>query len=664
MFHQIRIRRIVLIGISMMLLVSMIVHALMKPLHQVKGAATEEAIPGIVKQDTAEIQTTPFVHPGGLFKKSDLERMKYMVQAEIEPWISSFNELSANSYSSYDYVVQGDPSWTVVERGGVNSSAFESDVTAAYLNALMWAITEDTRHADKAIEIFNTWSNLTEVTGGGTESLNAGLYAWKLVEAAEIIQSTYNGWDPDDLQKFKDMLVYPGYSNTSVPESVNTHNGTFYWRIYNGDPARHGNQDMIAWRAMITMAVFLDNRIMYDRALRYFMGLPHRSDDLPYASGPSPSGSQLDDNPYFTTYSYAGSQGTISDYGYNGVLEHYIWENGQTQESSRDQQHTFFGLGIAAGIAEVAWNQGDDVWNALDNRLLKGFEFTARYNTSFIASYPDQPEPWEPDNFIQRTDRTGRWFSKQINPYFGNDYTRLSRGEFPEYRPIFEQAVAHFDVRMGLGDEAIWTQRARDTAIDQVGYEKNGWSLDHPGWGALTFRRPAQLAGDPISGFTNDGVPVFDLPALPGTIEAEHYDYFPINGEGRTYHDLTSGNTGGQYRNDDVDIRSDDSDGYALTNLDNGEWLTYSVFVPTDGEYEIKVEYTANSSNGTIRFAFGGTDVTGNVVLPETDDGNWEEYIVDSHVSLDAGVQAMRIYIEGASDAYELNRITIENAFE
>ena len=236
---------------------------------------------------TAPTDSTPFVHPGALFKQSDLDRMKYMVAARIDPWLTSFNELAANSKASYNYSVQGDSSWTIVTRGGTHGPQFESDVTAAYLNSLMWAITGDTRYADKAVEIFNTWSNLTEVTGGGTEALNAGLYAWKLVEAAEIIKSTYTGWAAADLQKFKDMLVYPGYSQTGVPSSVTTNNGTFYWRIYNGDSGRHGNQDIIPFRAMLSMGVFLDNRIMYDRALRYFKGLPHRSDDIPYASGPS-----------------------------------------------------------------------------------------------------------------------------------------------------------------------------------------------------------------------------------------------------------------------------------------------------------------------------------------------------------------------------------------
>ncbi|MDQ0113312.1 AbfB domain-containing protein [Paenibacillus harenae] len=610
-----------------------------------------------VSTDSAAQSDAGFVHPGGLFKKSDLERMKYMVEAGIDPWMTSFRDMKADYKSSYNYTVRGNPGITYVARGGTNGNIFELDVNAAYLNALMWAITGDKRHADKAVQIFNTWSNLTNVDPAGTGALNAGLYAWKLVEAAEIIKSTYDGWAPADLQKFKDMLVYPGYSSTNVTATLD--NGTFYWRIWNGDSARHGNQDMIAWRAMLSMGVFLDNRTMYERALRYFTGQPHKPGDMPYASGPSPAGKLLRETEYFNEHSLRGSQGTIPDFGYNGTLANYVWENGQNQESSRDQQHAFFGLATAAGIAEVAWNQGYDVWNMLDNRLLKGFEFMSKYNTSYVVSFPDQPTPWEPDNVIRRLDRTGRWFSKQVSPYFEAN-TNLSRGIFVGSRPVYEQAVAHFKVRMG--QEALWTERGRDTAIAGSGYEKAGGNtLDQPGWGALTFRRPELMAGDPISGYEN-GLPVYSMNVLPRTIEAEHYDQFTGDGEGHTYHDLTASNSGGKYREDSVDIGADGAGGYAVTDLENGEWLSYSVYVPVTGNYRINVRYAGAEEGGTIRFAFNGSNSTSDFGLPSTGGAaNWNTYTVEDNVLLTAGVQVMQVFIGGDSQAFNLDQISVSN---
>jgi len=601
-----------------------------------------------------------FAHPGALHKLSDLERMRYQVAAGIEPWATSFRTLSANARARFDYTVRGTPGLTSVERGGTNGPEFESDVTAAYLNALMWAITEDERHAAKCVEIFEAWSALTAVVGGGTEALNAGLYAWKLVEAAEIIRSTYSGWTDEAFQAFASMLVHPGYSSSSVPETLSATNGTFYWRTYDGDPGRHGNQDMIAWRAVLGMGVLLDNRTMYDRALRYFKGLLHRSDDLPYASGPSTSGSQTADNPYFTTFTQVRATST-PDYGYNGVLEHYIWETGQTQESSRDQQHAMLGLGVAAGIAEVAWNQGDPVYNALDHRLLKGFEFSARYNASFIATFPDQPEPWEPaeGEFLVRTDRTGRWRSKAVNPHFESDFEAISRGDFPGKRPIFEQALAHFETRMGLDEDALWTRRARDVALSLAGHEGVGFSLDHPGFGALTFRRPPRCAGDPLHGYDANGVPIYGIPVLPTTLEAEHYDHFPMRGEGRTYHDTSSGNERGAFRRDDVDIRCQNG-ALVVTNLEADEWLTYTVFVPEDGEYSVEVRYVSSSETGSLRVEFGDPAQTAEAVLASTGASReWSTALLAQDLALKAGVQALRLVVLENTGELEIDSLTI-----
>jgi hypothetical protein len=586
-----------------------------------------------------------FVHPGCLHKKSDLDRMKYMVESEAEPYLATFKRLQAFPKARLDYKVLGDPSMTDT---GPNKGAFISDSTAAYLNALMWYITGDVRHAEKCVEIFNAWKNLKRTS---SFALDSGNRPWKMIEGAEIIRSTYDGWAEEDLSAFKAMLVYPGYSTTGIPEG----DKGFYWNILNGDPGRHGNQDAIAFRTMISMAVFLDNEIMFDRALRYYKGLPHRPDDLPYASGPGVSTELVDDNQYFTAYK-CKRESSEEDYGFNGVLEHYFWENGQCQESSRDQQHSYFGLSIFQMMAEVAWNQGDPAWNYLDSRLLKAFEFSARYNSSFINSYPDQPKPWEPTvesgEFIARKDRTGRWKSKSINPYFEGDFERLSRGKFTEHRPIYEQAWAHFDVRMGQGDLAIWTKRS----LDLVGLEGNGWNTDHPGWGGLTFRRPPGCAGDPISGLEN-GVPVFEMHVLPGTIEAENYDYFPMSGKDRTYHDTSKGNRNGAYRKDDVDIIELPECGYALTQLEEGEWLSYTVHVAESGQYDIALRYVARAE-GVVQFSVNGSPVTECITLPSTPD--MQPFTVAEKVPLEKGVQSLRVIVPEGRAAYMLDRIIIQ----
>lgn len=620
------------------------------------GAAGDAGAPNC--RGNEPFDPSAFIHPGGLHKGSDLERMRYQVTAQQQPWLGSFEQLSKDPRASASYVVRGNPAWTDVERAGSHGAEYEADATAAYLNALGWAITGDEAHAKKCVEIFNTWKNLTAFVAAGTPALDAGLYAYKLIEAAEIIHSTYDGWAEADVQAFKDMLVYPGYSTTRAPQSLSPTNGTFYWRIYNGDAGRHGNQDLIAWRAVLIMGVFMDNRVMFERALRYFEGEPHRADDLPYASGPSLSGTQTADNDYFTTFRN-DVHDTMPDFGYNGVLEHYVWENGQLQESSRDQQHALFGLGIAAGIAEVAWNQGDGVWNALDLRLLKGFEFTARYNASFIASFPDQPSPWEPsaDELLVRKDRTGRWLSKAVNPHFESDFVGVSRGDFPGKRPVFEQALAHFQIRMGLAAEATrWTERARDVALEKYGQEPNGFSLDHPGWGALTFQRPALCAGDPVTGFRG-GRPSFGMHVAPEPISAADYDFFPVSGEGHTYHDATPGNSSSLYREDDVDIACGPDGDPVLTSLETGEWLTYTLALPAGGAYDVEARYRSRGA-GALRIAFDGVAAEDDGPLPDSG-GAWSTRVFASGRVLRAGVQAMRVTVAAPAPELELHAFVV-----
>ncbi|MDR3652195.1 MAG: carbohydrate-binding protein [Paludibacter sp.] len=614
-----------------------------------------------------------FVHPGLSHKKSDMERMRYMVQAHIEPWYSSYKKLLEDPHGGYDYEVKGRSTMNTVTQDGANYRAFSSDVKAAYLNAILWAVSQDKRYADKDVEIFNAWSNLTEFTGGGTESLNAGRVIWQLVEAAEIIKSTYNGWSLNDIQRFKNMLVYPGYSNIGLPTTLNQHNGTFYWRMYNGDPSRHGNQDLFGWRGVMAIGIFTDNEIMYDRALRYFKGLSHRVDDIPYQSGPPiVSAKPIATYPEFDEYKQIGYQSTIPDYGYNGVLTNYIWENGQSQEISRDQNHGILGIGMAASIAEMAWNQGDDVYSLFNNRILKGYEFSLHYNVSYNYSFPDQKKPWEPSvqsgEFIQRRDRTGRWFSKMPNPYSSNDKSKVTRGNFKSnQRPIYEMALAHYGVRLGLPvDSMKWTKRALDISNKETGYEQSGWSLDHLGWGGLTFHRPEGCAGDPC--YFVDGKPIFSIPVLPGKVEAENFDFFAGKAAGRTCHDLSAGNSSGKYRHDtDVDIDTCSKGGYQVVNIESGEWLTYTIEVPKAGFYKIKVRYASNSGNGKIKFLFNNQVLIEDVNIPfggnnSTGLTDLKDFTVASKVKLSSGVQSMRVYFNGKSGSFNLDYIEIVNS--
>ncbi|WP_243348117.1 carbohydrate-binding protein [Parabacteroides sp. FAFU027] len=592
--------------------------------------------------------------------------MKYMVQAGKEPWTSSFTKLQANSYAKYTYTVQWKTdSVRVVENLSSNYEKFKYDALAAYYNSLMWYITGDVRHAQKCVQIFNAMKNIRSIVSA-TESLGAGRVIWKLLEGAEIIKNTYTGWQQTDIDAFKAMLVYPGYS-TSVDHSGDAEH-SFYWAMFNGDFGRHGNQGLFGIRGIMAMGIFMDNEIMFDRALRYLKGQAHRSDDLPYVSGPTiVSSSPSATNSYFDTYTLSAPyiQSTIEDYGYNEVIKNYIWENGQSQESSRDQSHALLGVSIINTMCEMAWNQGEDIYSFLNYRPLLGLEFYNHYNVSYNFSFTDQLTSWEPTvstgEFIQRRDRSARWYSKAINPYSESDFVNVTRGTFVTSgnAPVWEMVLGHYKSRLNLPQSQYkWTVRCDSISRKNFGYEQQGFQVDHPGFGGLTFHRVDNCPGDPCT-FVNRQ-PVYGIHMLPGKVEAEDFDFFSAQGQSRTFYELSGTKVANDYRPDSaVTIKSCSAGGYKVSDMAAGEWLAYTVYVPSTQKYSIKVNYSAPLSGSRLKIALGGTDKTTEIALPSTGAGIWSDYTLSGAASLTSGIQDLRAYVSGVSNNLELNSISI-----
>ena len=152
-------------------------------------------------------------------------------------------------------------------------------------------------------------------------------------------------------------------------------------------PYANGNWGAIVNRLRMACGIFLDDSALYRSAIDYFF---HAND--------------------------------------NGSLPNYIGPTGQCQETGRDQGHAQMGIGMLCDICEMAWEQGDDLWGALDNRMMKGVEYSARYNLGYDVPF----ETW--------TDCTGLY----------NDWTEpgeMGRGKVWE---IYDKPYQHYVGRKGL----------------------------------------------------------------------------------------------------------------------------------------------------------------------------------------------------------------------
>ena len=348
-----------------------------------------------------------FVHPGLLHTTSDLERMRLAVSAAKGPIYEGFKILESSSYSKSNYALKG-PFSEWGRAPNIRKGEAENDALAVYQNALMWAVTGRKEHADKAIQILNAWRMTLKKIGGIDGVLAAGLQGFMFVNAAEILRHTDSGWTKEEA-----LLCERWFREVWDPPLE--HYAYF----------ANGNWETAALQTRMAIAVYCSDRKMFEETVRYAV---------------------------------AGAG--------NGSIPHMVvFPSGQCQETTRAQHYAQLGLGLLGCVAEVAWNQGVDLYGWGENRILKGFEYTARYGLG-----EDVP-------FQHYLDRTGKYGRGGRN----NDYDKISPVSRGSFWPIYERIFNHYSKRRSV--PAPYS--ARVIALK----EPEGFNRDHVGLGTLAHRR-------------------------------------------------------------------------------------------------------------------------------------------------------------------------------
>jgi fibronectin type 3 domain-containing protein len=360
----------------------------------------------------AQAAAAQFVHPGLFHTQEDLDRMKSMVASNVEPWASGYLVFSTNSFSQSTYGGSSFGFPTVGRNPDVNRTAMDQNSSAAYQLAVRWYITGNQAYANKAIQILDGWSGqLTNMTGTDRRLL-ASLAGTKLVNAAEILRHTNSGWTNSN--QFGAMM-----RNVFYPVCK--------------DFTGSGNWSTGSLKFILALAIFLDDETMFESAVNAFkFGAP---------------------------------------YDCSVAVTNYIQAQGWNYETDRDRQHSQLGIAHLAEAAEMAWNQGLDLYHYGNNRVLTGFEYQARW----LITTNDVPfSSWTACDGAANASIAGT----------------ADHG----LRPIWEMVWNHYANRMGL--TSLWTKAAADSIRPE-----NAMALpqtaDHPGFGTLLFSLPARAAGLP-----------------------------------------------------------------------------------------------------------------------------------------------------------------------
>ncbi|RMD50668.1 MAG: carbohydrate-binding protein, partial [Ignavibacteria bacterium] len=146
------------------------------------------------------------------------------------------------------------------------------------------------------------------------------------------------------------------------------------------------------------------------------------------------------------------------------------------------------------------------------------------------------------------------------------------------------------------------------------------------------------------------------LHSVPGKIEAEDYD---LGGSNEAFSDSDAGNTGGQYRNEDVDIEvcSDNGGGYDVGWISSGEWMEYSVDVKKSSNYDFQFRVASTFTMGKINVYVDDQLVASNIQVSSTGDWqNWDDIFAEN-IPLTEGRHTVKL--EFAAGLFNLNYFRI-----
>ncbi|WP_419810926.1 family 16 glycosylhydrolase [Bacterioplanoides sp.] len=159
-------------------------------------------------------------------------------------------------------------------------------------------------------------------------------------------------------------------------------------------------------------------------------------------------------------------------------------------------------------------------------------------------------------------------------------------------------------------------------------------------------------AGDGGAGSGNSGNNDLEGVLIPAKIEAENYD---------NYYDTTSGNEGGAYRNDNVDIEttSDVGGGYNVGWTDSGEYLRYNIANTEAKEFRITARVATIKDNRSMQLKLNGVDIGNTLYVPNT--GGWQSWRETSTLAyIPAGEHHLEVYFNG--NEINLNHLNITAA--
>jgi len=264
-------------------------------------------------------------HPGGLQSAAMLRALKTSLDAgdpeRLKLWngmlVSPRGRIDKTDWRPEKVVTQERLGWTV----GMSAAGVLRYV-------LDWAMTGNREAEANAITMLNLWAACESFERKATDKLGhhrlvGGITLGSLANAAELLMSSSTSWPETEQERFKET-----WRRVFLP--IITENRPYFF---------NGNWDLACAWSIVASAVMLDDRELFDKEIAYLK--------------------EGETNACFATY---------------------LLPSGQCQETGRDQVHAQMGLYFASLCAQIAWNQGIDLYEGENYSLGRCYEHVALYN--------------------------------------------------------------------------------------------------------------------------------------------------------------------------------------------------------------------------------------------------------------------------------------------
>lgn len=273
--------------------------------------------------------------------------------------------------ASLDYI----PHPQVMYGNGTGITPNREDSLASYTHALLWAITLDDRHAQKAIEIMDGWAAIKQPPIALLNGLQVAWAAAVWPRAAEIIR---HSWSPHATKPWAGAAAWGNWMHE------------VFLPMLDEGASTNGNIGLVMTEAALAIAIYNENTAVFDTSIERWRAqapaylyvksdgpFPKRPPQQRYLQGTSPTCEPNCTDKQMINYWHG--QSTFD-------------RDGICQETCRDLGHVSLGFATLVNTAETAYHQGIDLYAEDQSRLIAGAELHA----SLLAQEPSplhQPVP-------------------------------------------------------------------------------------------------------------------------------------------------------------------------------------------------------------------------------------------------------------------------------